>query len=212
MKLPGPVPALIAAAVVLQACGRAAPRSEAGAAAGYAPAAGVASDAAAPLEAAPVATVSFGDMDRVRADLAALKGKPVFLNFWATWCAPCMEELPDLAALAREAGGENMAFLGISLDSWVTGEGTETGDKVRKALASAGVSYPNVVYTGDQDPLLEGFRLPGSIPYSILYDPEGRDVARFDGQTSIEEVRRAMAQHARKKEGAPRPQDPSASH
>src|SRR5258705_894071 len=156
MKLKDPILLLIAAAVLLQACGRAAPRSEAGTAAAGDPRAGAALDGAAPVAAAPV---SFGDMDRVRADLAALKGKPVFLNFWATWCAPCMEELPDLAALAREAGGENMAFLGISLDSWVTGEGAETGDKVRKALASAGISYPNVVYTGDQDPLLEGFRL-----------------------------------------------------
>lgn len=188
-----PIILFLATATLMQGCGRATPGNGAGTAA---PAA---------------ATVEFADIDRVRAALAALKGRPVFLNFWATWCAPCMEELPDLAALAREAGGTNAAFLGISLDTWVTGEGAETGDKVRKALAAAGVSYPNLVYTGDQDPLLEGFRLPGSIPYSILYDSEGRDVKRFDEQVEIEAVRRAIAAETRKAAGAPPPVEPAAS-
>ena len=201
-----PIVLLLATAILLQGCGGAAPGKEAGMAVQ-----GAAAQDAAPVAAAPVAPVSFGDMDRVRAALAALKGRPVFLNFWATWCVPCMEELPDLAALAREVGGTNVAFLGISLDPWVTGEGAETGDKVRKALAAAGISYPNLVYTGDQDPLLEGFRLPGSIPYSILYDSEGRDVARFDEQIEIEAVRRAIAAETRKAAGAPRPPDPAAS-
>ena len=198
-----PIILFLATATLMQGCGRAAPGNGAGTAAQRAGAQGAAAPAA--------ATVEFADIDRVRAALAALKGRPVFLNFWATWCAPCMEELPDLAALAREAGGTNAAFLGISLDTWVTGDGAETGDKVRKALAAAGVSYPNLVYTGDQDPLLEGFRLPGSIPYSILYDSEGRDVARFDEQVEIEAVRRAIAAETRKAAGAPPPAEPAAS-
>lgn len=202
MRHDRPIVILIATAILLSGCGRAAPGKEP-----LTAAQGAAQDSVGPGRAAngSAATVEFADIDRVRAALAALKGRPVFLNFWATWCAPCMEELPDLAALAREAGGTNAAFLGISLDTWVTGEGAETGDKVRKALAAAGVSYPNLVYTGDQDPLLEGFRLPGSIPYSILYDSEGRDVARFEAQIEVEAVRRAIAAETRKASGAPRP-------
>src|SRR5688572_2185308 len=141
MRHARPTAFLLAAALLLPGCGRGA--NEAGTASQDAATGGAAPGGPAPVE--------FADIDRVRADLAALKGRPVFLNFWATWCAPCMEELPDLAALAREAGGTNVAFLGISLDAWVTGEGAETGEKVRKALAAAGVSYPNLVYTGDQD-------------------------------------------------------------
>ena len=207
-----PIVLLLATAVLLPACGRSSSRTEAGTggeaavtqgtAPGSEPPATTASGTTVPAAAAPVA---FGDMGRVRADLAALKGRPVFVNFWATWCGPCMEELPDLAAVARESADTNVAFLGISLDTWVTGEGEETGEKVRKALASAGVSYPNLVYTGDQDPLLEGFRIPGSIPYSILYDSEGRDVKRFDEQIAIETVRRAIAAETRKTAGAPPP-------
>src|SRR2546425_12076578 len=91
------------------------------------------------------ARVEFADLDRIHATLQGLRGRPVFVNFWATWCVPCVGELPDLADLAREdvvAGG---GFLGISLDAWVTGNGSETEDKVRNALAAAGVGYPNLI-------------------------------------------------------------------
>ena len=54
------------------------------------------------------ARVEFADLDRIHATLEGLRGRPAFVNFWATWCVPCVDELPDLAALAREddvAGG-----------------------------------------------------------------------------------------------------------
>ena len=207
MRDPRPIVLLLATAVLLPGCGRSSRGTEAGTGA-EAATQGAAPGSGAPATAAPV---SFADMGRLRADLAALKGRPVFVNFWATWCGPCMEELPDLAAVARESAGTNVAFLGISLDAWVTGDGAESEEKVRKALASAGVSYPNLVYTGDQDPLLEGFRLPGAIPYSILYDSEGRDVKRFEAQVEIDALRRAIAAETRKGTGAPRPPEPAAS-
>jgi thiol-disulfide isomerase/thioredoxin len=137
--------------------------------------------------------VEFADLDRIHATLKDLSGKPVFVNFWASWCVPCVDELPDLAALAREEALPRAAFLGISLDAWVTGEGEETEEKVRQALAAAGVGYPNLIYRGDQDPLIEGLDLPGPIPYSILYDARGKRLAVWTGPAVIDEVRRAIA-------------------
>src|SRR5438093_1473881 len=118
-------------------------------------------------------TVAFADLDRIHAEMARYRGRPVFVNFWATWCVPCVQELPDLASLARESGAGGPVFLGISLDGWVTGNGAETEGKVKDVLSAAGVGYPNLIYAGDQDPLIEGFQLPGPIPYSVLYDPRG---------------------------------------
>src|SRR3989441_6090068 len=105
----------------------------------------------------PGTQIEFADLDRIHAILATLRGRPVFVNFWATWCVPCVEELPDLAALSREDAARRVEFVGVSLDAWVTGNGSETEEKVKRALAEAGVGYPNLIYQGDQDPLLEGF-------------------------------------------------------
>jgi thiol-disulfide isomerase/thioredoxin len=157
------------------------------------------------------AKVEFADLDRIHATLQGLRGRPVFVNFWATWCVPCVDELPDLAALAREDGVAGAGFLGISLDAWITGNGAETEDKVKRALASAGVGYPNLIYRGDQDPLIEGLDLPGPIPYSVLYDGQGKRVASWKGPAAIPEVRQAIAAgllRARATAAAPPPAAP----
>ena len=172
------VPFAAALACLALACGGAPGRPEAGAAAGTR---------------GPEAPVSFADLGRIHAELAARHGRPVFVNFWASWCVPCVQELPDLASLARENGPQGAVFLGISLDGWVTGNGAETEEKVKRALAEAGVGYANLIYRGDQDSLIEGFRLPGPIPYSVLYGPQGQQVGNWAGKAPIEEVRLAIA-------------------
>jgi thiol-disulfide isomerase/thioredoxin len=139
------------------------------------------------------AKVEFADLDSIHAALRGLHGRPVFVNFWATWCIPCVDELPALARLAREDDVARAGFIGISLDSWVTGNGAETEDKVRSALAKAGTGYPNLIYRGDQDPLIQGFELPGPIPYSVLYDARGARVRNWSGPAPIQEVRLAIA-------------------
>jgi thiol-disulfide isomerase/thioredoxin len=150
--------------------------------------------------------VEFADLDRIHEVLRGFHDRPVFVNFWATWCVPCVEELPDLAALSREAASHGIGFIGISLDAWVTGNGSETEDKVRRALAGAGADYTNLIYRGDQDPLLEGFQLPGPIPYSVLLDGSGKRAAAWEGKATIAEVRRAIAEASRR--GAPAPAPP----
>jgi len=141
------------------------------------------------------AEVKFVDLDGLRAELQTRRksGRPVFVNFWATWCGPCVEELPQLAALSREEAALGTDFVGISTDAWVTGEGAETETKVRAFMARAGIVYTNLIYRGDQDPLLNAFKLPGPIPFSILYDGQGRIVTSWTGPVPIAEVRRRLA-------------------
>ena len=157
------------------------------------------------------ARVEFADLDRIHATLQGLRGRPVFVNFWATWCVPCVDELPDLADLAREDAVAGSGFLGISLDAWITGNGAETEDKVRQALVAAGVGYPNLIYRGDQDPLIEGLDLPGPIPYSVLRDAQGKRVASWTGPAAIEEVRRAIAALLPRTPAAPADPPPAGS-
>jgi thiol-disulfide isomerase/thioredoxin len=162
-----------------------------GRSAGEGGAAAAAGGAGADAAGAPAAPVAWADLDGLRAALAERRGRPVLLNFWATWCVPCVEELPDLARLARQSEGV-VALLGVSFDGWVSGDGPQTENKVKGFLSVAGATYPNLIYRGDQDPVLEAFDLSGAVPYSILYDAEGRVVERWDGQVDPRAVRRAI--------------------
>ena len=171
--------ALLLAALMLQGCAGSGERVEAG-----------------PARAIPPASTSvvFSNLDGIHAQIARHRGRPLLLNFWATWCVPCVEELPDLALLAEEYGEEGPAFVGISFDAWVTGGGDETETKVRDALATAGATYANLIYEGDQDPILSAFDLPGPIPYSILYDRDGQTDFIWGGAIDIDRFRQAVAE------------------
>jgi thiol-disulfide isomerase/thioredoxin len=118
------------------------------------------------------------------------------VNFWATWCGPCVEELPALAGLARESAGTGPAggaeFLGVSLDAWVYADEAEAESRVRDLLAKSGLTYPNLIYRGEQDPLLNSFAMPGPIPYSVLYDADGKSIATWSGSVPIDELRRRL--------------------
>jgi thiol-disulfide isomerase/thioredoxin len=187
--------ALVAAscAAALLGCGAPSGRSAGDhvtAAAGGEAATTNAARAAGPAATAPV---SFADVAGIQAELSRHRGHPVVLNFWATWCGPCVEELPDLALLARDFDGKGPDFIGVSLDGWVFGSDSEAEEKVRGALKESGVAYVNLIYRGDQDTLLEGFKLPGPIPYSVLYDRDGREVKTWAGRVRPGELREEIA-------------------
>jgi len=184
-------------AFVIAACGgrarEAGGRAAASAAGSAAAPDGRTAPAASGPEAGPAAPVSFADLSGIQSSLKSRRGRPLFVNFWATWCAPCLEEMPLLASLARDSKSDGPEFLGISVDAWVSGDGAETEEKVRRALVGAGVAYTNLIYRGDQDPLVNAFHLPGPIPYSVLYDREGHEAGAWVGPIEAGALGRAVA-------------------
>jgi len=109
-------------------------------------------------------------------DLAALSGRPVLVNLWASWCGPCREEMPALQA-AHEQYGEQVQFLGV--DSKDT---TEAGAAF---LGDIGVTYPQVV--DPEGELLDHLGVPG-LPVTVLLDEEGRIAATHVGQLDSESI------------------------
>ncbi len=120
----------------------------------------------------PLPEVSFTDDSGAPRSLTDFKGKVVLLNLWATWCAPCKQEMPSLNRLQAQLGGEDFAVVPISLD--------RTGpDGPRKFLASNNLG--NLPLLLDATGGLAGKVGAIGLPASLILNRKGEEVARLLG-------------------------------
>jgi thiol-disulfide isomerase/thioredoxin len=135
--------------------------------------------------------LAFETMDGEPASIAALKGKVVVLNLWATWCAPCREEMPSLDRLQAAFDPEEVAVVALSVDR----AGPE---RVRAFLDEIGIEHLTV-YRDPKAATTRALRIPG-LPATLLIDRNGREVGRVLGiadwgsPEAIEAVRAILAQ------------------
>ena len=116
-----------------------------------------------------------------RVTLEELRGTPVVLNFWASWCIPCKEEAPYLAAAAR-AHRKNVAFLGLDIQDFV--------QDARRFLDRLDVPYPSVRDGTDRS--YTAYGLTG-VPETYYIDARGRIVAHAIGAVSRDDLERDIA-------------------
>lgn len=121
--------------------------------------------------------------------LADLKGKWVIVNFWATWCAPCVKEIPDFAAFAK-AQGDKVRVLGVALDWDETGKREADERKVKTFAKKVGLTYPLVL--GD-DKSEKVFGKMKGLPTTIIYNPAGKIVFQKTGTVTPEMLNRVIA-------------------
>lgn len=120
------------------------------------------------------------DLSEQSVSLSSLRGKPVLLNFWATWCAPCRQEIPELQEF-HQTYGDQIVILGIN---W--GEDPKT---VKRFLDRLGVSYRNLV--DERSTAFVLYRLTG-IPESFFIDPEGYIRGVWIGPITAKEIARGF--------------------
>jgi thiol-disulfide isomerase/thioredoxin len=116
----------------------------------------------------PIDQFSVPDLDNRPVSTTDWRGKVTLLNFWATWCGPCRQEVPALVAL-QEKYGDQLQIIGIADDHSV--------DEVRAFAAGFQINYRNAMITDD---LRTRFRIR-ALPTSLLLDREGRVVQRHVG-------------------------------
>lgn len=117
----------------------------------------------------------FTDLHGKQIKLADYRGRWVLVNFWATWCPPCLREIPDLMELHRTH--KNFVVIGVALDS--------TRKAVTEFVSKHAVNYPVVV--GDYA-LARQVGEVEALPTSYLYDPSGKLVSYQPGVVSREDV------------------------
>ena len=118
----------------------------------------------------PAPAFQLQDLSGKPLSLAALKGKVVLLDFWATWCEPCQEEMPRLAALQKQAGPKGLQVVGLSMD--------DQASTVRTFLADHPLPYPVAMAT---PALAERFGRILGLPTLIVIDRKGHIVKRHVG-------------------------------
>jgi|SRR5690606_28849250 len=124
-----------------------------------------------------VPTLDHGDYD-----LAAHRGKWVVVNFWATWCAPCLKEMPELSAL--DAMNEHIEVVGLAYEEIDPAA-------MRAFLESHPVTYPIAIVDVYDPPA--GFDTPRGLPMTYLVGPDGAVAERFMGPVTAADIERAIA-------------------
>ena len=120
----------------------------------------------------PLPDLAFTDADDKPVRLADYKGKTVLLNFWATWCAPCVKEMPSLDKLQAEMGKDKFVVLPLSLDG---------PSKPKVAPFYADKKLGNLGIYFDKGKKMMGALDISVLPTSVLVDAEGREIGRLEG-------------------------------
>ncbi|WP_019221011.1 TlpA disulfide reductase family protein [Bartonella senegalensis] len=121
--------------------------------------------------------LSFKDLEGKNHQLSEFTGKPMLINLWAIWCLPCRTEMPELAQLKRELGGENFDVMAINIDQ------TASPEKIQQFLQNVGAD--NLLYYRDETmAIFNNVRKQGlalGLPITFLIDKKGHLIASFNG-------------------------------
>jgi len=131
----------------------------------------------------PIPDLSLTDLQGRPVSLtSAYRGRPLLINLWASWCAPCVTEMPDLEAFSREQGTNGIQVVGIALDDPAA---------VGAFLGRVGVTYPILIDTpGASDAGVRLGNAAGVLPYSVLVSRDGILLKQRIGPFAHGEIRR----------------------
>ncbi|MFT5642978.1 MAG: thiol-disulfide isomerase/thioredoxin [Janthinobacterium sp.] len=125
------------------------------------------------------------DADGVSQALSQWKGKALLVNFWAPWCTPCVEEMPELSALQAEYAGKNLQIIGIGID---------TPDNIAQFAKKFNIAYPLYVAGVSGTELSRQLgNTVGGLPYTVLIGADGQVRKTYLGILKFKQLRADLA-------------------
>jgi len=117
--------------------------------------------------------------------LGEYQGQTLIVNFWATWCAPCVEEMPELTELQTELAGKNIQILGIGIDS---------PSNIREFAAKYKITYPLYIAGLTGSELSRQFgNQAGGLPFTVIIGPKGDVRKTYLGRLKMDQLRADIA-------------------
>jgi thiol-disulfide isomerase/thioredoxin len=117
--------------------------------------------------------------------LAQWKGKPLLVNFWATWCGPCVQEMPELSSLANEEGGKRFNVIGVGIDAPTA---------MSEFATKHNIKYPLYVGGMGGTELSRAFgNTNGGLPFTVLIGADGQVKKTYLGKLKFDELKADLA-------------------
>lgn len=128
---------------------------------------------------------SLPDTKNQQRALAEWKGKTLLINFWATWCPPCVAEMPELVELQADMANRNVQIIGIGIDS---------PSNIQQFAEKLQISYPLLVAGMQGTELSRQFgNQAGGLPFTVLIGPDGKIHQTYLGRLDMKKVRADLA-------------------
>ena len=128
---------------------------------------------------------SFTDTTGNQHKISEWKGKLILLNFWATWCPPCVSEMPELVTLQNELAGKNLQIIGIGIDST---------SNIQDFAKKHQISYPLLVGGMEGTSVSKQFgNDTGGLPFTVLIGADGTVRKTYMGRLDMQKVRADLA-------------------
>ncbi|WP_293006220.1 TlpA disulfide reductase family protein [Nitrosomonas sp.] len=131
-----------------------------------------------------ILAASLPDLQGENQEISQWLGKVMVVNFWATWCTPCREEIPEFIEAQKKYGEQGLIFIGIAIDQ---------ADKVKMFSQEFGINYPVLVGSFDTWSLLEAAgNRHSALPYTVVINRSGELVENYLGRVDLKKLEKMV--------------------
>jgi thiol-disulfide isomerase/thioredoxin len=123
---------------------------------------------------------SMPDLDGKQRNIKEWQGKILIINFWATWCPPCMKEMPEFEAIQQEFADKGVQFIGIALDD---------AEPVKEFITKKKITYPILIGQDSGTKLAHDLgNVINTVPFTVIFDKKGQLIKRQMGTLDRDDI------------------------